>query len=390
VLVITLVSYVGFGLWFGSFVLFLTRSVGLPAQQVGLGALVSGLVAVLVATPAGMLADRFGYRGVLFVLYLCGGLATAAYAAVHAFWPFVLTACVVAVAMESSGGVRTALTTVLADEHERMRSLAQCRVMSQLGLAVGAAGAAIVIQVDTRVAYLVMLAVTAVAYLACAVLVARLPATSTAAPPRERRRRTSVLSDRPYLVVTVLIAVLTLNWGMLTTGIPLWVVHHTDAPRWTSAAILVFNTVCIALLQVRFSRQAETTLGAMRAASRAGLGLAAACLILAATAGAGGAAAVTVLLLAAVVHTVAELLYVAASWGLSLGLMSPQARGEYQGMSAAGLAVAQAFTPLVMTTLVAEWGWPGWLVLAAAFAVAGTALTPATRWALRNRPHTGG
>jgi hypothetical protein len=52
----------------GCFVLFLTRSVGLPAQQVGVGA---GLVAVLTATPAGMLADRFRYRGMLFLLYLC-------------------------------------------------------------------------------------------------------------------------------------------------------------------------------------------------------------------------------------------------------------------------------------------------------------------------------
>jgi hypothetical protein len=199
-----------------------------------------------------------------------------------------------------------------------------------------------------------------------------------------------VLSDRPYLVVTVLIAVLTLNWGMFTTGIPLWVVHHTEAPRWTSAAILVLNTLCIALLQVRFSRQAESTRDSMRAARRAGLLLALACLVLAATAGGGGAPVVAVLLLAAVVHTVGELLYVAASWGLSIGLMPPQWRGEYQGMSAAGLAVAQAFTPLMMTTLVAGWGWPGWLVLAVAFAAAGTALIPVTGWALRNRPGAGG
>lgn len=387
VLVITFVSYVGFGLWFGSFVLFLTRLVGLPAQQVGVGALIAGLVAVLAATPAGTVADRIGYRGVLFVLYLGGALATAAYAAVHHFWPFVLTACVVAVAMESSGGVRTALTTVLAGDQERMRCLAQCRVVSQLGLAIGAAGAAVVIQVDTRPAYLGMLAVTAVGYLACALLVARLPATRV--PVRTRRRRASVLSDRPYLVVTALIAVLTLNWGMLTTGIPLWIVYHTGAPRWVSAAILVLNTLCIALLQVRFSRQAEGIHGAMRAARRAGLGLAVACVVLATTTGAGGTVVVMVLLVAAVVHTTAELLYVAATWGLSLGLMVPASRGEYQGMTAAGLAVAQAFTPLVMTTLIAGWGWPGWLVLALAFAAAGTALTPVTRWALRTRPDPG-
>jgi hypothetical protein len=38
-----------------------------------------------------------------------------------------------------------------------------------------------------------------------------------------------------------------------------------------------------------------------------------------------------------------------------------------------------------MTTLIADWGQPGWLVLAAIFLLPATAAIPATRWALRTR-----
>ncbi|MEV8509791.1 MFS transporter [Actinoplanes sp. NPDC051475] len=384
ILAIALVSCIGTGLWLGSFVLFLTRSVDLAPQQVGFGALIAGVVGIVAATPAGMLADRFGYRRVLFVLYLCGGLATVLYVVVHHFWPYVLAACLLALATESSMGVRTALTTVVTDDERQMSVLAQSRVMAQIGLAIGAAGAAVVIQLDTRAAYVTMLTATALSFLICAALVTRLPASPLPTP--ERRRPGSVLADRPYLLVTALIAVLTLNWGMLSTGIPLWVVHHTEAPRWASAAIVVLNALAIAVLQVRFSRPAESTRGSMRAARHAGLLLALACLTLASTAGGRGVGVITLLLLAACIHVLGELLYVAASWGLSITLMPAEARGEYQGMNAAGLALAQAFAPLVMTTLIVDRGRTGWLVLAIVFATAGMALTPAANWALRTRP----
>jgi hypothetical protein len=42
--------------------------------------------------------------------------------------------------------------------------------------------------------------------------------------------------------------------------------------------------------------------------------------------------------------------------------------------------------PALMTTLVANWGQPGWLVLAVIFLAPAIAITPAAKWALRTRP----
>jgi hypothetical protein len=87
-----------------------------------------------------------------------------------------------------------------------------------------------------------------------------------------------------------------------------------------------------------------------------------------------------------VVVTAGELLFVASSWGLSVPLMPHDAPGEYQGVFATGEATAVMAAPALMTMLVADWGQPGWLVLAAIFLVPAVTAIPATRWALRTRP----
>jgi hypothetical protein len=49
------------------------------------------------------------------------------------------------------------------------------------------------------------------------------------------------------------------------------------------------------------------------------------------------------------------------------------------------LSSALMIAPALMTTIVADWGQPGWLVLAAIFLLPAAAAIPATRWALRTR-----
>jgi hypothetical protein len=114
--------------------------------------------------------------------------------------------------------------------------------------------------------------------------------------------------------------------------------------------------------------------------------LALSCLLFAATAGAGGTWVVVAILVAAAVHTAGELLFVAASWGLSIPLMPPDRPGEYQGVFATGEATALMVAPALMTTLVADWGAPGWIVLAGIFLLPAVAALPVTQWALRTRP----
>src|SRR6266536_4638619 len=71
--------------------------------------------------------------------------------------------------------------------------------------------------------------------------------------------------------IAALNGLLTIQFGLLTVGLPLWVTGHTRAPAATVAALLVINTAFVALFQVRAARLATD----IRTAGR--VGFAAAC-----------------------------------------------------------------------------------------------------------------
>jgi hypothetical protein len=374
----TLASAVGNGAWYTSWALFLTRSVGLSPGQVGIGMTAAGVAGLACATPAGYVADRLGAREVYATLLGVQAAAALAYLAVAGMAAFVVVACV-AEAARSGGGARNALVLGLTDDH--LTALGALRSISHLGWAAGAIAGAAIIGVDSRAAYVALLLLNAASYLVYAVLVLSVPRVGVA----PGRRGVRVVRDRPYVTLAGLVGMLALCWAMLSSGLPLWVALHTDAPRSISAVIVVLNSLAIALLQVRVSRAMVSPGAAARGAVLSGSVLAASCVLFALTAGGSGAAVVALFLVAAAVHTAGELLFVAASWGLSIPLMPRGAAGEYQGVFATGEATALMAAPALMTTLVAGWGQPGWLVLAVIFLLPALAAVPVTRWALRTR-----
>jgi hypothetical protein len=377
----TLLSAVGNGAWYTSWALFLTRSVGLSPAQVGVGMTIAGVVGLLAATPLGWLADRLGAREVFAVLLVLQGVAAVAYLEVDAFAPFVVIASV-AEAARGSGGARNALVLGLTPRaEERLAALGSLRSISHFGWAIGALAGAVIIGVDSRSGYVALLLLNATSYLAYAALVASVPRVGCA----PERRALRVVHDRPYVTLAALMGILALCWAMMSSGLPLWVALHTDAPRSVSAVIVVLNSLLIALLQVRVSSGMVTPRVAARGAVVSASLLAASCLLFAVTAGWGGTWVVVVLVAAGIVHTAGELAFVAASWGLSVPLMPADAPGEYQGVFATGEATALMVAPALMTTLVAGWGQPGWLVLAAIFLLPAAMAIPVTRWALRTR-----
>jgi hypothetical protein len=377
----TFASAVGNGAWYTSWALFLTRSVGLSPAQVGIGMTVAGVVGLLSATPIGWVADRVGAREVFAVLLVLQGVAALGYLAVGGVAAFVAIACV-AEAARSGNGARNALVLGLTPrEEDRLAALGSLRSISHFGWAIGAVAGAVIIGVDSRTAYVALLVLNAASYLTYAGLVSSVPRVA-ATPARGGLR---VVHDRPYVTLAALMGVLALCWAMMSSGLPLWIALHTDAPRSLSAVIVVLNSLAIALLQVRVSRGIGSPAAAARGAMVSGALLAASCLMFAVTAGWGGAEVIAVLVAAGVVHTAGELVFVAASWGLSVPLMPADAAGEYQGVFATGEATALMLAPALMTTLVAGWGQPGWLVLAAIFLAPASAAVPVTRWALRTR-----
>ena len=71
-----------------------------------------------------------------------------------------------------------------------------------------------------------------------AVPVRRLPVGEAAGAPRVRGQRRSPLLDRTYLTAAALNAVMTMQFSMLTVGVPLWITGWTSAPTVTVAGLL--------------------------------------------------------------------------------------------------------------------------------------------------------
>jgi hypothetical protein len=204
----------------------------------------------------------------------------------------------------------------------------------------------------------------------------------------ERARWWAVLGDKPFVVVSVINAVLMMNAGILTVALPIWIAARTNAPAYVFSAILVVNTVMVVVFQVRMSRGAEDVTGGARALRRCGVLLAACCGLFALAAGRPVWLAVVLLGAGALVHVFGELLYSAGSWALAYELAPEHAHGQYQGMFGMSNNIGSMVTPVVATTLIIGVGWIGWLVFAVVLFGAGIAAPSVGKWALRTRQDT--
>lgn len=383
----TLTSAIGNGAWYTTWAIFLTHFVGLSPAAVGVGMTVAGICGVACATPFGWVSDRLGAREMFCALLVMQGLAACGYVFVHGMVTFVIVACVSQVASSGTGGPRNALVLGLSDHDDRLEVLGQLRAISHIGWAIGAVVGGAVLSIGSRDGYLALVAMNGGTYFVYAVLVITTPrvTASTASTPDRARPGMRVLRDRPYVSLAGLMGVLALCWAMLSSGLPLWVTLHTHAPHAISAVVVLISSVGIAAFQVRVSRGITAPRAAARGTLLSGCALAASCLVFALTAGGGGVAVIVAILLGAGLHVTGELLFVASSWGLSVPLMPADAPGEYQGVFATGEAFALMAAPALMTTLIADWGQPGWIVLAAIFLLPAVAAIPVTQWALRTR-----
>ncbi|MGW3473233.1 MFS transporter [Saccharopolyspora sp. NPDC000995] len=378
----TLTSRFGRGLFYTILPIYLTRSVGLSVHEVGIGLTAGALVGLLGGVPGGRLADRVGPRLVRTACRFAEALMICGYLAIGGLPGFVVTAALVTLCESAGQAAEGALIARAVDRNSRVRTRAYLRSVTNAGWMVGSALAGVALLSDTSLGYQVVIVTSALCYAVSAVVTTRVPLSGAAPEKNAAGRPVAVLRDRPYLALTALNALLTLNIGVFTVALPLYMAQRTHAPVALYAVFSVINTVVVMLFQVRASRRTETATGAARAQRRAGYFLLACCLCFAVADGTPAWVAVVFLFLGVGVHVVGELLHAAGSWGISFELAPEHAQGEYQGVYGVGRDLAQVVTPLVATTAMAGWGWAGCVLLGVVFLATGCLVPPATRWAI--------
>ncbi|MEU3492972.1 MFS transporter [Kitasatospora cineracea] len=363
--------------------LYALRVIGLPLGQVGLGLGVAGVVGLLAGPPVGHLADRRGPRGVFLVTLLVQAVSMLSLLFAHSFTAFMVSMAVTDLAGASGGAARGPMIRRFGgDEVPKFRSY--LRSTAFLASTFGALAAGAVIQLDSGSAYRALIVANALTFVGCAVVVLRLPELEPL-PAATGSNRWLALKDKPYMAFVVLDGILWIQGEVVTYALPLWVVLHTQAPRWFTGVALAVNTVMVVVLQIRTSRGIKGGQVAGRATRRAGLAFLLGMAVIATAPGLPGWAAAAVMTAGVAVHTVGSLWHAAGSLELRFRLAPAHAQGQYSGVFGIGMGLCYTVAPGLLGLLCLSWGAPGWLAMGGVFVAAGLAVPLVVRWAGRSR-----
>jgi Major Facilitator Superfamily len=371
-----LTDAIGTGLFIAGSAVYFVQVIRLTPAEVGLGLSLAGLMGVVSAVPLGMVADRIGAPRLLVALTLLRAFGFAGYVLVRSPAAFLVLAALLGTADGAVPPLNQAIIGLAVPDPRRVRVMGVQRSIRNVGFTLGAGLAGLALAAGTRAAYDTIFLADAASFLVVAVVVATLhlgPVSRPPAPAGRRPRRGGLMKryDRVTVSAAAVNGCLSLHMTLLGVGIPLWLVRHTRAPHFLIAILVATNTVLAVLLQVRFTRGADSRPGAAKALRRAGLSLALCCLLLAAAPSGTSAQAAVLLLAAGVALTGAELWQSAGGWGLSFSLAPEGRRNEILALFGMGVSLQQVVVPPLVTVVVFRAGLAGWAALAGAVAACG-------------------
>jgi hypothetical protein len=382
----TLVNTIGNGSYLTAGILYFTKVLHLPVYQVGLGFSAAGIISLTAGIPGGHLADRYSPRAI-YGLTLAGcALGMAGFYFTRSFLAFILVACFTSITQTAGLAARGPIIRRLGGRRPQ-EFRAYLRSVTNLGIALGAVCAGVTVEVNSTLAYKILIAGNGISFAMSAAIIFFLPGIRS--EPAVSGPRWIALRDYPYIALTLLDGVLAIQGQVQTVAIPLWLTSFTSAPRWILAASVVINTVIVVILQVRASKNITSAHEGGYTMRRAGFMLLISCIIISVTGHLAAVGAATLIVVAVIIQTVGELWYAAGGFELSFGLAPEHAQGQYLGVYGMGAGLANSFGPALLTVLCIGWGIPGWVTVGILFAAAGLLVPPAVRWAEATRTRPG-
>ena len=384
---IALASFIntfGSGLFMTVEALYFTRFVGLSATQLGLGLSIAAACGLVAGFAIGRIADLREPRALTSLLMIMTAVSQGLVVFANSFWTFTIITSFAMIFDRASNTTRAVVISRIAGPEGRVRLRAYIRSVVNLGIALGTTIAGFALIVDSSSVYRGLLVADALTTLIAALAINRLP-TFAPLPAAREHRATTAIRDRAYMTLTVLNAVSSIHYHVLSLAVPLWIANHTKAPIWVVAAAMLLNTIACVLFQVRMSAGAETPRGASQVARQGGLYLALGMFTYAAASLTNnGWVAAVVILVASAIHVTGELRQAAAAFGIAYG-MSPEAlQGQYQAVWTLGVGLGNLIAPVFITVLCLQWGLPGWVLLGCVFFVSGWLIQPIAKRAASN------
>ena len=366
----TLVSRVGNGLFMTIEVIYITVVVGLTPLEVSIALGVGGLVSLLFSVPAGMLADRFGAKRVLFLAHVIEGLALLPLMFVRDFWSLLAVNIFVWLAGTVGHNATSTVISTMGTGEDRVTIRAAQRAMANMGIAVGTVFAGVALALNTELAYQVTIGFDFLMFIWAATFIFRLPYVR---PTVKKGDPLSFVAfkDWRFLAATILNGVVSLHFLIQGIALPLWILQYTDVPKWWVSVLFVINTVLVTILQIRLSRGTGDIMVSVKKFRLGTVYLLGSCLIYAASAHLPLWISATVLAVGMIVHTLGELYAAAGSWSIGFELAVEKHMGQYQGVYSLGWGLGGTLGPVYITAMAIGLGVIGWAVMGVVFLVSG-------------------
>lgn len=341
--------------------------------QIGLAYTIAAAAAALVSVPVGHLADRVPPKSAFVVSTIATAVAIAMYVLITDTVSMILIITLHQCADRAAATVRGTYIARAFPGDRQVRVRGFLRAYANLGAMAGAGLSLMALTVRTPASFIAALLIAALVYGSAAVCVGLLPPLG-AVPVETRARIGHVFADRRFMMFCVLNAFLAFQFSVLEIGLPLWADRTGTIPLWTIAVSLALNGAIVTLVQVRVGRFADGP-RAPRSSAMAGLLLGVAAIGFGLSGTVPLAWCLALLVIAVVVHSLGEILQVAASWTIAFERADEGSHGQYQGILATSTATGLALGASASSVLVGEFGFGGWIAFAGIFVVAG-ALVP--------------
>jgi MFS family permease len=359
-------SSFAFGLFLAAGAVFLLRSIRLHPESVGLVFAIGNGTAFVGSIFFGSFVDRFGSGRAVLLAAFVNGLGLTLVGLVD---DTLSAAIVFSIVLSASILERVGLSAVVADIYSgssRVSMSAFFRSLTNLGFALGAGVAAVVVTAGTRLSYGVMFAAAGLVQFSVLGMRLWLRGVSGSHMP-EAAKRLVALRDVPYVAVAGVFGAATVGNVAISLLVPVWVTRNDSVPSAIAPAALLLNTLLIIVLQARFAAGARSGAQSAGGLRRGCLWAAAGFLVLATSDGSDTRVVIVEVLGAVGLLTLSELRCSVAGWACRFDFARPGRQGEYGALFGMGELGAAWLAPGPLTTSIQALGTGAWLMLAGFF-----------------------